>query len=130
MIRNIRRFFFFLFASLGVVWLVIACVFLKRNERDKVINDLELLSDTLTKTVAEVKAKKERSIEDEIFNSMAKVRQSMYRAGTNQDLTVECRMCGEVTARGEYYARCDQAYPDEQLPFLFICPDCYDGLEE
>lgn len=71
-----------------------------------------------------------RTIEDKIFDYLTGgLRKKDYVKGSNEDLTIECRMCGDNTKRGEYYVRL-QKEPDSTYPYGFICPDCYNHLKE
>lgn len=71
-----------------------------------------------------------RTIEDEIFDEIAGVlTKKDYIPGTNEDLTIACRICGENTKRGKYYVRVIEE-PRMSTPYLFICPECYNSLQE
>lgn len=69
------------------------------------------------------------TIEDKILMAEMEVCQDDYKEGTNPDLSVTCRICGENTPRGKYYCRID-GEKDSSMDYMFICKDCYRILPE
>ena len=109
--------------GMGIMLLAVSC--LTKAQRDKtkqLLLDVERVLDERDYPLEGC------TIEDEIFSACSEVYKDNYGEGTNEDLTVECRMCGVNTKRGRYYKRNDLLEPDSTLPYLFICPDCYNSL--
>ena len=122
----IGRFIFYSLAIIAIFFLLLGAIFLVRKDK----SSLAKVLDILTKELEELKEKEPMTIEDEIFNACCNVSKANYDKGTNEDLSIECRMCGENTKRGEYYKRIDCIDPDAELPYLFICKDCYNKCFE
>lgn len=116
--QTFRKLIFGVFAILAVLFLFIGIVALNKKQRRK----MEELLDKLVETVEDFKDEV-LTIEDEMLLAEMEVTQEDYRKGTNEDLSVECRICGENTPRGKYYCRKDCTTP--HVPYAFICKDCY-----
>ena len=109
--------------GMGIMLLAVSCLTKAQREKTKkLLLDVERVLDDREELIPEC------TIEDEIFSACTNVYKDCYDKGTNEDLTVECRMCGVNTKRGDYYKRNDLIEPDSTLPYLFICPDCYNSL--
>lgn len=116
--RKIRLVLFTIFGLIAVVPFIIGCLFLDKKQSKKIS---EMLSDWVD-SLQDCK-KEPKTIEDSIFLNDVELTQDDYERGTNKDLSVECRMCGENTPRGKFY-RLKNAV-DSNTPYLFICRDCY-----
>lgn len=125
MINKIRFGIGYIIGAIGVAILLLADCCLTKEQRDKTRRALEGIEKSLDCCTDTYEV---TTIEDEIFSACANVYKDNYSEGTNEDLTVECRMCGANTKRGEYFKRNDLLEPDSTLPYLFICPDCYNSL--
>lgn len=125
MINKIRFGIAYIIGAVGIAILLLAGCCLTKEQRDKTRRALEGLEKTLDCGIDTCECV---TIEDEIFSACANVYKENYSEGTNEDLTVECRMCGVNTKRGKYFKRNDLLEPDSSLPYLFICPDCYNSL--
>lgn len=119
----IRKFFFTIFAFVGALFLIVGVSCLNKRQR----RTMELILDKIKDAVEDFKDEVE-TIEDRMLKEQITVTKSDYVKGTNQDLSVECRMCGEVTPRGKFYKRVDAN--DGEVPYLVICEDCYKWLED
>ena len=128
MIKSIRLLIFYCFAVIGIGFLLLGSLFLDKKQLNWVKDILHSLENKLEPPTLTYHQPEPRTIEDEIYDACATVRQDMYRQGTNEDLSIECTICGRNTKRGDYYARQDALDSDIPLPKMFICPDCYDKL--
>ena len=124
MIKFIRKIISICFLVLGALNFAIAEVFMTKEHRDKL--DV-VLEDVLSNLKSMEEDFEPETIEDILFKDLVDLTQKDYHKGTNEDLTVECRMCGENTKRGKYYAR-NNDEPDSTLAYMFICPKCYRRL--
>lgn len=70
-------------------------------------------------------------IEDEIFDSMSKMKKSYYKVATHPH---QCSMCGEEASPRKVCYMLKNEYVDELdplvIPYLFICEDCYKELPD
>lgn len=70
-------------------------------------------------------------IEDEIFDSMSKMKKSYYKVATHPH---QCSMCGEEAGPRKVCYMLKNEYVDEldplAIPYLFICEDCYKELPD
>lgn len=119
--QTIRKCLFAILGSIGVVFLLIGMGCLDKKQR----KNLSILLDELSWSVDNL-AKDSVSIEDKMFEQEVGLTRTDYAKGTNEDLSVECRMCGEVTPRGKYYKRV--GVETNEAPYLVICEDCYKSL--
>lgn len=122
--QKIRLFLFSIFGVLGGLLIALGGLFLNKKQSTKLVLVLQELADTLEEWKV-----KNVSIEDKIFIEDTRLTKDMYKKGTNKDLSVECRICGENTPRGKYFVRTDST-PDSQQPYMFICKDCWNQLPE
>lgn len=120
--QKIRIILFGFFAVIGSIFFIIGAVFLNRKQSRK----LTILLEEFIELVQDWKSEP-TTIEDKLFLEDTKLTQDMYKKGTNKDLSIECRICGENTTRGKYFVRKDSAgNPD--TPYNFICKDCWNEL--
>ena len=119
--RKIRLLFFTLFGIMAIVPFVIGCLFLDKKQANKITEMLWDWLDSLEEEDIEP-----HTIEDSIFINDANLTQEDYERGTNKNLSVECRICGENTKRGKFYKKKDAK--DNNEPYLFICRECYHML--
>lgn len=120
--QKIRTFIFVAFASVGAIFFVLGGLFLNKKQANK----FALLLEELLTTLKELR-QEPTTVEDKMFIEDTRLTQDMYAKGTNKDLSIECRICGDNTPRGKYYARTDGT-PDSLKPYNFICKDCYNQL--
>ena len=70
-------------------------------------------------------------IEDEIFDSMSKMKKSYYKVATHPH---QCSMCGEEANPEKVRYMLKNEYVDEldplTIPYLFICEECYKELPD
>lgn len=121
--QMIRKFFFTIFVFIGALFLIAGVSCLNKKQRKA----MELMLDKIKDTVEDFRVEVE-TIEDMMLKEEISVTKKDYTRGTNEDLSIECRICGENTRRGEYYKRVDGE--DNDIPYLFICKNCYDWLED
>ena len=116
--QKIRLVLFGIFGILAVIPFTIGCLFLNKKQASKIsemLGDwLDALEDSKTEPI---------TIEDRMFLNDVELTQEDYERGTNKNLSVECRMCGENTRRGKFYKKKD--VKDSNDPYSFICRDCY-----
>lgn len=121
--QMIRKIFFTIFACIGALFLIagVSCL----NKRQRIT--MELLLEEIKTTVEGFRDEAE-TIEDKMLKEQITLTKKDYIKGINQDLSVECRMCGEITPRGKFYKRVDAQ--DNNTPYLVICEKCYRWLED
>lgn len=122
--QRLRFFIFGFFGFIGVLFLLFGSLFLNRKQSRK----LSLLLEEATASMQSIQ-KEPSTIEDILFLEDAQLTQDMYKKGTNKDLTIECRICGDNTPRGNYYALKD-CTSENLSPHCLICEDCYNNLPE
>lgn len=121
--QKIRLFLFGIFGFIGVLFLIIGAIFLNKKQTRK----LNILLEEAVENLDEWR-KEPTTIEDKLFLEDTRLTQDMYRRGTNKDLSIECRICGDNTQRGKYFVRCDSDCPTPDDPYSFICPHCWEEL--
>lgn len=130
MINTLRFIIFYLLSAIGGAFILLGSIVLTKGQTTKIHEVLDSLSRKISSEEETTYNKhfEPRTIEDEIFSACAKIDKENYRKGTNQDLSIECTLCGKNTKRGEYYARNDVLDTGAPLPYMFICNDCYEEL--
>lgn len=121
--RKIRLIMFSIFGLIATIPFIIGCLFLNKKQANKMSEVLNDLLDSLTENQDEPK-----TIEDKIFLNDVDITQDDYERGTNRNLSVECRLCGENTPRGKFYRKRNATSDND--PYLFICRECYHLLPE
>ena len=124
MVNKICKLIAIFFMLMGVLFFAIAMMWLSDKQRRR-------LEDILEGVLFELQYGDEpanETIEDILFKDLVDLTKDDYEKGTNPDLTIECRMCGENTKRGKYYKRKEAESND--TPYLFICRDCYEELPD
>lgn len=120
--QTIRKIIFGIFGIFAVLFLCVGVCVLDKKQRKK----MEILLESIAETVEEFK-EEVLTIEDDIFVAETELTKEDFVKGTNKDLSIECRICGENTPRGKYFTRRNEA-PDSQQPYAFICRECYHSL--
>lgn len=116
----------FMFVSL--FFFSIAICFLNSKQRKKLTDILDIVLFELQ--YGEYNDPEPQTIEDILFQDCVDLTKQDYHKGTNSDLTIECRMCGENTRRGKYYARNGVTDTNQDISYMFICPKCYKELPD
>lgn len=121
--QKIRTIIFMVFLVISAIPLFIGSLFLSKKQIRKVTEVLDDIASSISEGNNEPK-----TIEDAILLEETNLTQEDYERGTNRNLSVECRMCGENTKRGKFYKRI--VADSNETPYLFICRDCYHLLPQ